>query len=123
MFEQITVIGTVGKVTKGEGENPYLRMSVGISNSYKDKKGKTHENTNWYGVTLWNEKQIDYYKDKIQKGDCILAIGRPEIRTYTHEGENRVEVTIKTDFGGKFRVIKRAVPPDPAKDPEFTENE
>jgi single-stranded DNA-binding protein len=112
MYENLTVIGYVGKVTRKAGEKPYIRLSVAASAHARDKDGETQEKTNWYTVTLWDKKQVERYKDKIKKGDFVLASGAPEVRLYTAEGEKRVDVAIKTDFGGVFRVLRYAAAPD-----------
>jgi single-stranded DNA-binding protein len=108
MFEQITVIGHIGKVTKGSGATPYIRVAIAASVSFKDKKGKMQENTNWYSTTLWDEKRIAQYKDKLQKGDLVLVVGTPAVRIYEKDGKKGIDFSIATEFGGRFKVLRYA---------------
>jgi single-stranded DNA-binding protein len=113
MYENLCVIGYVAKVSKKNGDKPYLRLSISVSAYGKGTKDGTEEKTNWYSVTLW-DKQAAHYSDRIKKGDFVLASGTPEIRLYTVEGEKRVDVSIKTDFSGTFRVLRYAAGSNPA---------
>ena len=108
MYEHIMVIGNVGNVKEGTGAKPYLRMSIATNSSYKDKSGKEHEQTNWYSVTLWDDKRIEYYKGKIGKGDLVLVTGTPSLRTYENDDKKGVELAILTEFDGKFKILKHA---------------
>jgi single-stranded DNA-binding protein len=105
MYEQMTVIGYAGKVTKGE---TYLKVTIGASTSYKDKTGKEKEQTNWYTVTIWDEKRREHYGDKIKKGDLVLAVGTPSVSLYEKGGKKGFDFAISTEYGGKFRVIRYA---------------
>jgi single-stranded DNA-binding protein len=107
MLTNLTVIGQIGNVTEAlTATTPYIRLSVASSYSYKDKAGKNAEHTDWFSVALWGEKQIEYYKGKLHKGDLVVAIGRPEIRVYDNNGEKRVDIGVKVAFGGLFRVLR-----------------
>jgi single-stranded DNA-binding protein len=106
MFEQITVIGHVGKVTKENGATPYIRVSIASTVSFKDKKGEMRENTNWYTTTLWDAKRITNYKDKLQKGDLVLVVGAPTVRIYEKDDKKGIDFAIATEFGGRFKVLR-----------------
>ena len=108
MYEQITVIGNVGKVTEEHGEKPYIRLSVGSNAFHKDKNGKEQEQTNWYTITLWDTKRIEYYKGKIRKGSLVLASGTPNLRFYEKDGKTGHDLAIVTEYGGKFKVLRYA---------------
>jgi single-strand DNA-binding protein len=113
MYENITIIGYVGKVIKKSGDKPYFKLSIAANSNFKTENGDIKEKTNWYSVTLW-DKQAAHYSERIKKGDFVLAAGTPEIRLYAAEGEKRVDVSIKTDFGGTFRVLRYAAGSNPA---------
>jgi single-stranded DNA-binding protein len=107
MYTNLTVVGQIGNITETlTVTNPYIRLSIASSYAYKDKAGKDVEHTDWFSVTLWGEKQIEYYKGKLHKGDLVLASGKPEIRMYENKGEKRVDVGIKVAFDGSFRVLR-----------------
>jgi single-stranded DNA-binding protein len=108
MFEQITVIGHVGKVTKGGGATPCIHVSIASTVSFKDKKGEMRESTNWYSTTLWDEKRIAHYTGKLQKGDLVLVVGAPTVRIYEKVGKKGIDFTIATEFGGRFKVLRHA---------------
>ena len=107
MYTNLTVVGQIGNITETlTVTNTYIRLSIASSYAYKDKAGKDVEHTDWFSVTLWGEKQIEYYKGKLHKGDLVLASGKPEIRMYENKGEKRVDVGIKVAFDGSFRVLR-----------------
>jgi hypothetical protein len=99
MFEQIMVTGYVGKVIKGNGATPYLRVSIASTVGFKNKKGETRESTNWYSTTLWDERRIAHYAGKLQKGDLVLVVGTPSVRIYEKDGKKGLDFTISTEFG------------------------
>jgi hypothetical protein len=116
MYEQITVIGYVGKVIKKE---KYLRVTIGASSIFKDKIGK--DQSRWYSVTLWDERRVGYYGNKLQKGDLVLAVGAPDLRLYGKKEKN-VDFSIVTEHGGRFRVIRYVSAMDNSK-AELLENQ
>jgi single-stranded DNA-binding protein len=110
MHEKLTIIGFVGKVAKTGGENPHIRISVNVHSVVKGPDNTSRNICNWYNITLWDTRRVDYYTNVLRKGDCVFAEGKPEVRLYKKDGETRVDVAIKTELGGKFRIIRRADP-------------
>jgi single-stranded DNA-binding protein len=120
MYELLTVIGNVGKVTRSKGTSKYIKLSVAADSNVKNKSG-VQKKTTWYGVTLWGDKQVDYYNDKVSAGDLVMAVGKPDYRIYETNGKSGLDISIKTDFGGSFRVLRRSAKNDDNEIPDIGE--
>ncbi|GHU01510.1 hypothetical protein FACS1894186_4360 [Alphaproteobacteria bacterium] len=107
MFARLQVVGFVANVRDGMTSvgQKYIKLSVANNQKYADKNGKEVEKTDWYSFTLWNEKQVDFYRSKPLKGAMVLLEGEPDIRLYNNNGESRLDIAIKQGFNGIFKVL------------------
>ncbi|MCQ3929817.1 MAG: single-stranded DNA-binding protein [Chloroflexi bacterium] len=98
MYQQITIIGNVGK-------DPELRytpsgagvcsFSVAVNKNITDKN--THEKqkkTTWFRVSAWRQL-AEVCSQYVHKGMLILVVGELDVRTYTgNDGQTQVSIEI-----------------------------
>lgn len=51
-----TIFGTITKAEFVDGERPYIRMTIPVTNSWKDNDGKLVEDTHWYEVVAFGKR-------------------------------------------------------------------
>jgi len=112
MYENITVIGFVGKVVKGRGTLRSIRLTIGASVTFIDRNGKEQQNTNWYSVALWDEKRVKYYGEHLRAGDMVIVSGTPNVRAYEKDGKKGIDFSIITEYNGKFKILRHAAAGD-----------
>lgn len=83
---QLQIIGNLGfdasiKETNGKR---YLKFSVAVNESYKDKEGNKVEKTEWFNCISNNTSLSPYLK----KGTLILAQGVPSFKAYSDKEGN-----------------------------------
>ena len=98
-IEEIEIEGFVGKNPKYSSNSNYpdlLSFSVGVSQSIKNKEtDKWDSKTTWYDVVSWNKEKSAYLFQKLFKGDKVVVIGRPAVRTWKdNEGNPKAAISI-----------------------------
>ncbi|MDO5693509.1 MAG: single-stranded DNA-binding protein [Pseudomonadota bacterium] len=102
-----------------------LDLSVATTNSWKDKEGKWHDDTEWHSCIFYRKLAEEAAKE-LQKGSAVYLVGRAHTREWTaKDGSPRKRKEIIVD---SFHVIaytrsdKERAPDDapPADGPEST---
>ncbi len=108
MFNQITIIGNVGRDpemrTMASGER-VVNFSVATSERWKDKNsGEQMEKTQWHRVVAWG-KLAEIIGEYVKKGSQVMIQGSMNYGSYEKDGHTNYTADIKADtmkmLGGK----------------------
>ena len=80
MINQVTLLGRVGKdpeIRYTKDNQAVAMFSIATSEKWKDKDGKTQENTTWHNVKAWEQK-AELVEKYVKKGDLLFVQGRIE---------------------------------------------
>jgi single-strand DNA-binding protein len=94
--EQITIIGHIGQdaTIKEFNGNRFLSVSVAVNDGYKDQQGNWVDKTNWWSVSLRNERLAPH----LTKGKYVLIQGTPRIKVYKgNDGQYYPAMNISAD--------------------------
>ena len=83
-LNKVTLIGNLGKepeIQQLEGNVSVAKFSLATTESFKDKAGKTHTNTDWHTVVLWRSL-ADVAHKYLQKGSLVYVEGKLKTRSY-----------------------------------------
>ena len=95
MINQVTLLGRVGKdpeIRYTKDNQAVAMFSIATSEKWKDKDGKTQENTTWHNVQAW-EKQADLVEKYVKKGDLLFVQGK--IKYTEKDGKHYTAVVIQ----------------------------
>lgn len=96
-LNKVTLIGNVGKdpeLQTLEGNVKVAKFSLATTETYKDKNGQSHSETEWHNVVLWRSL-ADLAKNYLQKGSMVYVEGKLKTRSYDdREGIKRTVVEI-----------------------------
>lgn len=100
-MEKLQVIGHIGRdaVIREHNGRKAISFSVATNRSWKDAQGVKHEQTNWYGCTIWRDQgqsvEISKY---LTKGTQVFVEGEPTINMFkTKDGKTAasIELTVR----------------------------
>jgi single-strand DNA-binding protein len=93
-MNQLTAIGVLGKdAVKNTYANApsVVKLSVAVSDDYKDKKGEWIQRTIWYDCSLFRELDTKRYV----KGSKVMIQGTPRLHEYVDgQGVKRVSIQV-----------------------------
>ena len=95
MFQQVIVLGRLGgdpEVKRLESGATVAKLSVAVSESYKDKDGNKIEKTEWFNCVAWRS-QAEFLEKYFKKGDPIHVTGKLETRTFEDKDKIKRYVT------------------------------
>lgn len=96
-LNRVTLIGNLGKdpeIQTLEGNVKVAKFSLATTETYKDKNGQSHSETEWHNVVLWRSL-ADLAKNYLQKGSMVYVEGKLKTRSYDdREGIKRTVVEI-----------------------------
>jgi len=85
-------------IANGKG----ARLSVGVSEKYKDKNEQWQEKTTWVNVTLWTSVQ---YALRASKGSSVLIHGKLDENKYTNKDGVEVKtMQVVVNAGGSIAI-------------------
>lgn len=101
MFQQITIIGRMGKDPETRSlanGNNVANFSLATSERWKDKQsGETKERTEWHNCVVFG-KPADVVAEYVGKGDLLTVTGKLRTEEYEDkEGVNRRVTKIYVD--------------------------
>lgn len=85
----IHTLYVVGRATKApeilesKAGKKYAKFSIAVN----DKKKDSEDEVTYYDILVF-EKQAETASEMIQKGDFVLAIGKPDYNSYISKDEN-----------------------------------
>ena len=91
-LNKVTLIGNLGDLPdyqQLEGNIAVAKFSLATTESFKDKNGQTHSNTEWHTVVLWRGLAELAHKH-LTKGSLVFVEGKLKTRSYDDkEGTKR----------------------------------
>lgn len=105
MVNKVILIGNLGgdpEVRRLESGQVVAKLSIATNESYQDKNGEWHQNTEWHNVVLWG-KQAEKAEAKFKKGMAIYLEGKLTHRTW--EGEDGAKKYFTEVVANLTRVI------------------
>ena len=84
MVNKQTIIGRLGKdpeVKILDGGAVVAKFPIASSETWKDKSGEKHEETEWFNIVAWN-KLAEIIEKYVKKGDLIYIEGKTKTRIY-----------------------------------------
>lgn len=98
MYQQITIVGNVGKdpdmryTQTGAG---VCSFSVAVNRRWTNADGSKGEKTTWFKISAWN-KLGEICNQYVRKGMLILVNGEVEVSTFTgNDGQQRYSLDIR----------------------------
>lgn len=90
-LNKVTLIGNLGKdpeLQMLEGNVSVAKFSLATTESFKDKNGQTHTQTDWHTVVLWRSL-AELAAKYLQKGSLVYIEGKLKTRSYDDKDGNR----------------------------------
>lgn len=81
---RFTVHGNIGSITPFEKS---LKINVATNRFWNDENGTRKESTDWVQVTILDERQVSWLREKATVGDVVFAEGRIANSSYSRNGE------------------------------------
>jgi single-strand DNA-binding protein len=81
----VRLVGNLGidpEVKTFDNNRKMARLSLAISESYKNDKGEKITDTQWHNLVFWNS-QANLAEEYLKKGDQVAIEGRLSSRNYT----------------------------------------
>jgi single-strand DNA-binding protein len=99
---KVSLIGRLGaqpEVTTFETGKTLARFTLATNESYKDKNGEWHENTQWHTINAWG-RIAERVKKALNKGQEVIVEGKLVHQSYENKnGEKRYGTIIEaTEF-------------------------
>lgn len=94
-LNKVTLIGNLGKdpdVQTLDGNVSVAKFSLATTESFKDKNGQTHTDTEWHTVVLWRSL-AELARNYLQKGSLVYVEGKLKTRSYDDRDGNKRHVT------------------------------
>jgi single-strand DNA-binding protein len=81
----VRLVGNLGidpEMRTFDNNRKLARLSLAISESYKNDKGEKVTDTQWHNLVFWNA-QANLAEEYLKKGDQVAIEGRLSSRSYT----------------------------------------
>ena len=97
-YAKTTIVGTLSRDPEWKEVGTGLcKLSLPVTESWKDKGGEWQEETTWYDVDVWGESGKWVMDRGIKKGDLIRVEGKMSQRK---RDDGNVFWSLKPDFRG-----------------------
>lgn len=104
-INHVELKGRVGQDPKifNAGESRVARFSVATSETFHDRKGDIREETTWHSICVWDNRNINDFKE-IRKGVLVTLEGRLRNVRYTSaDGSERYVTEV---VANKLNIVK-----------------
>ena len=94
-LNKVTLIGNLGKnpeIQYLEGNIPVVKISLATTESFKDKNGASHNQTEWHNVVLWRGL-AELANKYLTKGSLIFIEGKLKTRSFDDKEGGKKYVT------------------------------
>lgn len=94
-LNKVTLIGNLGKdpdIQKLEGNVSVAKFSLATTETFKDKNGQQHAETEWHTVVLWRSL-AELASKFLQKGSLVYIEGKLKTRSYDDRDGSKRYVT------------------------------
>ena len=109
MLNKCTFIGNLGQDPEVRDMNngkQVCNLSIGVSETWKDKQGQKQSKTEWVRATVFNEGLIGVCKNYLKKGSKIYLSGKMQTRKYESNGETKYSTEIVLNgFGDQIIML------------------
>ena len=110
MLNKFQCIGRLGREIETrsmQNGGEVVNLSVGVSESWKDKSGEWQEKTEWVRVCSFNE-YANRAAQKLSKGSLVYVEGKLQTRDYEKDGQ-KVYVTeiVLQKFDGVIKPLEK----------------
>ena len=98
-LNKVVLIGQLGKdpdVRTLESGVVVSKFPLATSESYKDKEGNRHEQTEWHNIVLWRGL-AEIAQKYLSKGNLVYIEGKLQNRSWEHEGQKKYITEIVAD--------------------------
>ena len=85
MINKVTLIGNTGgdpETRRLESGQTVARFSLATNETYKDKEGNQHTNTEWHNIIAWGNL-AEIVEKNVRKGMLVFVEGKIKYRKYT----------------------------------------
>lgn len=85
MINKVTLIGNTGgdpETRRLESGQTVARFSLATNETYKDKEGNQHTNTEWHNIIAWGNL-AEIVENNVRKGMLVFVEGKIKYRKYT----------------------------------------
>lgn len=90
-YNKVTLFGYIGRdpeLRMTGGGTALLKLSLGTTESYKDRQGEWKERTDWHQIVVWG-RQAERLGKILNKGDGVFVEGSLSTRSYDSQGTKR----------------------------------
>jgi len=127
MFNQVILIGNVGREPEIRGTEigEIASFSLATSEKWKDRKtNQDKEITQWHNVSVFNEQTVKYIKQYVKKGSKLQVVGQVTYRQWKDQsGNKRTTTEIKVDnFNGKITNLSERSYPNGNRQHNYDDN-
>jgi single-strand DNA-binding protein len=94
-LNKVTLIGNLGKDPEMqflEGNIAIAKISLATTESFKDKNGAVHNQTEWHQVVLWRSL-AELAQKYLAKGSLVFIEGKLKTRSFEDKDGNKKYVT------------------------------
>ena len=94
-LNKVQLIGNLGKDPETivlEGNVSVSKLTIATTETYKDKEGKAHHQTEWHNVVLWRGL-ANISQKYLTKGSLVYIEGKLRTRHYQDKEGNKKYVT------------------------------
>jgi single-strand DNA-binding protein len=105
MINEVRIIGRLGaepEVKNLQSGSKLTKLSIGTTETWKDKDGNKQEETSWHNVTLFG-RAAENAEKILRKGSLVYVEGKLKYNTVTREDGSSVKYT---DINARdFRIL------------------
>ena len=113
----IGYLGNDPEIKEANGTT-YARLSLAVSNVFRDKKGDRQETTDWIPIVAF--RGLAKSLEQLQKGARIAVSGRIQVQPYEKDGEKRISFeVVARSITFLTRSGRSAAEPDPQASDEL----
>jgi len=128
MLNKCEFIGFLGKdvdIRSTQDGREIANLSLGVSESYKDKSGERVSKTEWIKIAIFNENLVKVAKNYLKKGSKVYIEGKMQTRKWTDkEGKDNYSTEVVLQgFNGTIVLLdsKGSDEPKPVEKPQAIE--
>jgi len=111
-LNKVTLIGNLGskpEIRKSNTGGVFATFSLATHDSWKDKEGNKHQETEWHKVVVFNEQIAEFIEKHIDKGDHVYLEGKLQSRSWTNEEGQTLKALeiVLPRFSGEFKLLSK----------------
>lgn len=119
-LNKVTLIGNLGskpEIRKSNTGGVFATFSLATHDSWKDKEGNKHQETEWHRVVVFNEQIAEFIAKYADKGDHVYLEGKLQSRAWTNEEGQTLKALeiVLPRYNGDFKLLSKK-----DKSPEVT---